>query len=377
MKAFTRWLAIVTLGVLALLGLSVSRAQAAPPPPTATPALQTLTADEQCLQCHSRPYLSTELPSGEALNLTIDGAALASSLHGQAAVHCTSCHTDINSYPHPAQAAQNAREVAINFSQTCTACHANEAAKQQDSIHQQALADGNENAAVCSDCHNPHNTTKPAAPRATIINTCGKCHSDMALQYSQSAHGVALINEDNPDVPSCIDCHGVHNIASPVTAKFLLSSPQLCASCHTDVTKMARYRLNTNVLNTYVADFHGTTVTLFAQKTPDQIPNKPLCIDCHGTHAILSVNAANSPVIQKNLLTTCQQCHPNATTNFPAAWLSHYTPSASNNTLVFGVDLFYKILIPVVIGGMLIFELTDLWRWLRTAGRRKVKEVKA
>jgi len=31
----------------------------------------------------------------------------------------------------------------------------------------------------------------------------------------------------------------------------------------------------------------------------------------------------------------------------------------------------------VVIGGMLIFVLTDLWRWLRGPGRHKVKEVKA
>ena len=30
---------------------------------------------------------------------------------------------------------------------------------------------------------------------------------------------------------------------------------------------MAKYGLNTNVLNTYVADFHGTTVTLFEQSS--------------------------------------------------------------------------------------------------------------
>jgi predicted CXXCH cytochrome family protein len=373
MKALARGLAVGTLVLFALLGLAVSRAQAAPPTPTAAP--QTLTTDAQCLQCHSRPYLSTTLPSGDALNLTIDGAAFVGSLHGQASLHCTSCHTDITSYPHPAQAAENLREVAINFSQACQACHAGEAAKQQDSIHQQALARGNQNAAVCSDCHNPHNTTAPATPRSTIVATCSQCHSDMAQQYSQSVHGAALLTQNNPDVPSCIDCHGVHNIASPVTAKFLLNSPQLCATCHTDAQKMAKYGLNTNVLNTYVADFHGTTVTLFQQKSPDQLPNKPLCIDCHGTHNILSVKDPNSPVIKQNLLTTCQQCHPNATTNFPAAWLSHYTPSANNNTLVFGVSLFYRILIPVVIGGMLVFVLTDLGRRLRAAGRRKTKEV--
>jgi len=373
MKAVARWLAFGALMLVALLGLTTSRVLAAPPAPTAAP--QSLTGDEQCLQCHSRPYLSNELPSGDIENLTIDGGAFTSSLHGQANLHCTSCHTDISSYPHPEQPAQNAREVAINFSQACAACHADEAARQQDSIHQQALAGGNQNAAVCSDCHNPHNTTAPAAPRATIVATCGKCHSDMAQQYSQSVHGAALLTEDNPDVPSCIDCHGVHNIPSPVTTKFLLNSPQLCASCHTDAQKMARYGLNTDVLNTYVADFHGTTVTLFEQKSPDQLPNKPLCIDCHGTHNILSVDNPGSAVVQQNLLVTCQQCHPNATTNFPAAWLSHYTPTAAQNTLVFDVSLFYKILIPVVIGGMLIFVLTDMARHL--LGRRKAKETQA
>ena len=169
---------------------------------------------------------------------------------------------------------------------------------------------------------------------------CGNCHSDIAQQYRQSVHGTALLNNENLDVPSCIDCHGVHNISSPVTAKFLLNSPQLCASCHTDAQKMAKYGLNTNVLNTYVADFHGTTVTLFEKKSPDQLPNKPLCIDCHDAHDIRSVQDPNSPVIRQNLLTTCQQCHPSATTNFPSAWLSHYALSPAHNALVYYVGVF-------------------------------------
>ncbi len=362
MKSAIRLLAIGTLGLFGLLSVAFQQAQAAPPGPTPTP--QSLTSDQQCVECHSRPYLTTQLPSGDALYVTIDGGAFANSIHGQAALHCTSCHTDITAYPHPALTAQNPREVAINFSQACQACHADEFAKQQDSIHHQAQTQGNENAAVCSDCHNPHNTTSPATPRSKIVATCGNCHSDIAQQYRQSVHGAALLNDENPDVPSCIDCHGVHNIASPVTAKFLLNSPQLCATCHTDPAKMAKYGLNTDVLNTYVADFHGTTVTLFEKKSPDQLPNKPLCIDCHGAHDITSVRDPNSPVIKQNLLSTCQQCHPTATANFPGAWLSHYPPSPAHNSLVYAVDVFYKILIPVVIGGMLVFVLADFGRRL-------------
>ena len=138
---------------------------------------------------------------------------------------------------------------------------------------------------------------------------------------------------------------------------------------------MAKYNLNTNVLNTYVDDFHGTTIALFKQQSPDQLPNQALCIDCHGTHDIKSVSDPNSSVIKQNLLATCQQCHPNATANFPAAWLSHYTPSPTHNALVYYVALFYKILIPVVIGGMLIFVISDLGRRIARKFTRKEASI--
>ena len=121
--------------------------------------------------------------------------------------------------------------------------------------------------------------------------------------------------------PMChraITCHGVHNIADPRTTKFLLNSPQLCASCHTDKVRMSKYGLNMDVYNSYVADFHGTTVTLFEQRAPDQLPNKPLCIDCHGTHKISSVKDPKKGLeVKENLLATCQKCHPGASANFP------------------------------------------------------------
>jgi hypothetical protein len=132
---------------------------------------------------------------------------------------------------------------------------------------------------------------------------------------------------------------------------------------------MAPYDLNTDVLNTYVADFHGTTVTLFEQRSPDQLPNKPLCIDCHGIHDIKSVQDPESSVVKTNLLTTCQKCHPGATENFSGAWLSHYTPSPDHNALVYYVNLFYQILIPTLVGGMVVFVVTDAGR--RIAGRIK------
>jgi predicted CXXCH cytochrome family protein len=114
----------------------------------------------------------------------------------------------------------------------------------------------------------------PAA-RAKILLTCDKCHSTIFNEYATSVHGKGVLEDNNPDVPTCTTCHGVHNIANPTTAAFRNSSIQLCAICHTSKLVMDKYNLSTQVLNTYVVDFHGTTVTLFARQSPGEMSNKP------------------------------------------------------------------------------------------------------
>ena len=84
---------------------------------------------------------------------------------------------------------------------------------------------------------------------------------------------------------------------------------------------------STQVLDTYVADFHGTTVTLFEKQSPDAETNKPVCFDCHGVHDIRRTDDPEKGLqMRENLLARCQVCHPDATSNFPDAWLSHYIP---------------------------------------------------
>ena len=112
-----------------------------------------------------------------------------------------------------------------------------------------------------------------------------------------------------------------------------------------------------------MADFHGTTVTLFQKIDPQGKPNTPVCYDCHGVHNISNVNDPQSGLaLKQNILAVCQRCHPGATTNFPTAWLSHYIPSPDKSPLVYYVNLFYLILIPTVIGGMVIYVGTDIYR---------------
>lgn len=318
-------------------------------------------ADEYCLSCHDTPGLRTSLPSGEELYIGVDPQTYYQSSHGSMGYACVQCHTTIKEYPHPENTAGSIREYSLNMYENCRKCHEVNYFATLDSTHQNAIANGNIQGAVCTDCHGVHNINKPGEPRSNIPKMCEVCHSEIYTLYEQSVHGSALIGEGNPDVPTCTDCHGVHQLSGPSTQdSFHLFSPQICADCHADDELMNKYGVSTKVFESYVSDFHGTTIVLFEKIAPDQETNKPVCIDCHGVHDMRKVDDPESTVIKENLLSTCQKCHPDATANFPTSWLGHYEPNAEDAPLIFFVDLFYKIIIPLTIGGMLVFIASDV-----------------
>lgn len=371
---------LIVMGVAVLLvsgGAAVSEAAAGSrsEPDAAvwqSPALQA--ENDTCLACHSQPGFSIQLESGEPLPLTIDPQAYAEGTHGSNDVTCVTCHSDIEGFPHPERTAESLRQFRLDNYTVCKNCHEEQFNLTLDSVHQNALAAGNTDAAVCTDCHNPHTQKRLTNPdtgkllgyaRLHIPQTCAQCHSAIYDQYKESVHGKALTEDGNLDVPTCTDCHGVHNISSPVTASFRNSIPFLCAECHTNNALMKKYGLSTQVLNTYVADFHGTTVVLFDKTFPDQPTNKPVCTDCHGVHDIARADDPNKGLaVRENLLARCRVCHPGATANFPEAWMSHYIPSPEKYPIVYYVNLFYKFFIPAVLGPMLLLVVMDFSRAL-------------
>jgi predicted CXXCH cytochrome family protein len=362
------------LAVVAILAafLPANNAQAAPAiinEPLKMAAQQIGMDNATCLGCHGKPGVSATI-GGDTFSATIDTSLYDMSVHGSNTVACSTCHPDITAYPHPVQTAKTHKEFSVKSSEVCQQCHKDQFSQQQDSIHHLAYAAGNTIAPTCTDCHNPHTQTNlrdkngdlTVDGRVNIPVTCSKCHNEIYKQYTNSVHGKGVTVDGNPDTPTCTDCHNVHNIQA-VDAAFKLRSPNICAKCHTNKQMMDKYGISTNVLNTYVSDFHGTTVTIFEKTAPDQLTNKPVCIDCHGVHDITRIDdPQNGLQLKSNLLKTCQKCHPDANSNFPASWMSHYNASTKTDPLVFYVNLFYKILIPLVIGGMAFFVITDIIR---------------
>ena len=182
-------------------------------------------SNESCFACHASPGLQIELDSGELLYLTIERQIFDSSVHGELGYACVQCHTNITGFPHPERPGDTRRTLSLELYTSCEKCHPNKYEATIDSVHDQALAAGNLEAAVCTDCHGAHDISPPDEPRSKIPQTCEKCHSQIYDVYEGSVHGEALIGEGNPDVPSCIDCHGVHNVEGPSSGSFHLFSP--------------------------------------------------------------------------------------------------------------------------------------------------------
>jgi len=315
---------------------------------------------ELCLSCHNDPSLEMELPGG-TISVNVDPKIFRNSVHGEK-LNCTDCHTNITDYPHPENHFKNRRELNLALYESCKRCHFDNYTKTLEGIHYHLLAKGDSRAPTCVDCHGSHEISKPDQPKSKISQTCKRCHEQVYQTYIKSVHGKALVNGGNIDVPVCVDCHQAHDIEDPRTNSFLLRTPQLCGQCHSDKILMKKYGLSTQVVETYLQDFHGVSTTF--HRTEGKATNrwKAVCTDCHGVHDIAAVKDENSPVLKANLVATCRKCHPDATTDFPDAWLSHYEPSPSKAASVYYVKLFYKFFIPFTIGGLVLHILLHIWR---------------
>ncbi len=130
---------------------------------------------DYCLACHSQPDLTMEFANGDIKSITVDAAHLQDSVHGTdnswQALECADCH-EIYAFPHDPITATSAREYSLERYTTCERCHEDNYAKEIDSVHGAAIADGTIEAAICTDCHGAHGTPIPDEPRDRISHTC-------------------------------------------------------------------------------------------------------------------------------------------------------------------------------------------------------------
>jgi hypothetical protein len=368
----------------------VTPTPAVSPTPTAIPENLATVHDsggaESCQMCHGHKQLKGVARNLDPIELSMSPADFQSSVHSKAGLTCTSCHADRSKYPHsdtqqvtctechgndvstinidnlqPVQVIlpyDSKRDMMIALNDACRTCHEQQFAVATDSAHMKVLQSGNLEAPLCIDCHGSHNIQPPAEPRSKIAKTCATCHEAVYSSYKSSVHGMALL-EGNVDVPTCVDCHGVHSVSGPRDTNFRNDSIVMCGNCHGNKELMKKYNISADVFNTYVDDFHGRTVNLYRQQDRGVSSTKAVCFDCHGIHNIRKPSDPLSSVNPANLMKTCQQCHPDANKRFTDAWLGHYTPDAKNMPVLFGVNLFYQLVIPGTLGFFAVYIALD------------------
>lgn len=189
----------------------------------------------------------------------------------------------------------------------CGSCHSNPNTMRQYGLPSGQVAEfrtsrhgslllqkGDESAPTCTDCHDAHTILRPDDARSTvhpanIVQTCGRCHEDKGLmgkyglatdqvrQFTQSAHGVALLQDQNFAAPTCTGCHGSHSALPPATIEIA----NVCSRCHVTVGRA------------FETGAHGSAA---------RSGKLAGCLGCHGNHDTERVAA-------EQIVATCAKCH--------------------------------------------------------------------
>jgi cytochrome b subunit of formate dehydrogenase len=234
----------------------------------------------------------------------------------------------------------------------------------EKSIHGRAIAKGNLNAAICSDCHGGHSEMKASNPNSkvykfNITSTCGACHQDVTNTFAHSVHGKALVSGVEAS-PTCTDCHGEHEIIEPERKESPVSptnvSAKVCGPCHGSVKLTEKFGLSSDRFSAYEDSYHGLAVQFGSVAAAN-------CASCHGVHNILPSSDPASKVNKNNLAQTCGKCHPGANENF-AKGKVHITMNEQQDTLIYWISTIYIFMIISLVGGMTAHNVLD---WFRKA----------
>ena len=259
----------------------------------------------KCLSCHSDSTLIIH-KDHKTISLYVNPAKFKASVHN--GLDCTDCHADLadTKYPHtknpkPVVCADCHDEIGSelqkgphgswaitsgfpskgcvychgnhyilppgnpdaptnvsNSYNLCGKCHSKQLTVVEQSVH--GVMKGGKPLVGCTSCHTGHNVSKPNTENKEI-KVCAKCHSSEVSKESKSVHARAAL-KGNLLAPSCITCHGYHNIQSRTNPNSPISTmniPFLCGRCHHEGSKVSlKYNIpQKQILKNYSLSIHG------------------------------------------------------------------------------------------------------------------------
>ncbi len=211
---------------------------------------------------------------------------------------CRDCHEGLDVEKHTESGAK-----PVN----CAECHSDQGESMEFNIHKRLTKRVGDLQPGCADCHGSHKIEPMAAITDPSQKFCQSCHENVTLTGSfhlkpfianddcLSCHDTqdyhAVVESSVHTEFACIDCHGYvgENLDSHVGG-IPFDQKANCATCHAQVAA------------THAESIHGISLA-------EAIPEAANCWNCHGSHHIVPVKSAESPVNLGNLSNTCGKCH--------------------------------------------------------------------
>ncbi len=159
----------------------------------------------------------------------------------------------------------------------------------------------------CIDCHSSVDLEEHPDEGKVEPVICGDCHDDEQEKFDASIHGIAH-KKKQAYAPTCIECHGKHDILAPTNPKspsYKMNIPLLCGKCHKEGAPVTRvYKIaEHNILENYSLSIHGEG--MFKKG----LTVTAACADCHDSHLILPHTDPRSTIAPNNIARTCMVCH--------------------------------------------------------------------
>lgn len=316
-----RHIVTVVGGILVLLCLGMSV-----PVPDAW-----ATTNMDCLRCHNtetyRVGFSRSVHGNNSCTSCHRGIDnLAAHMRGDKkppAVSCGDCHQEIGR-----QFLRNFHYLRQDF--RCTDCHAE--------IHALRKTDGN--------------------IKQVIVEKCTQCHTND--DYVASGHSEAVLR-GNQDAAVCSDCHGLHDTrvyhtsfeAYPQEARQFYT--EKCKRCHGDAAIAKRNNLPPDIVRRYEETYHGKVQDV---GYPTLVAG---CADCHTTHNILPKTDPRSSIHPVNLVDNCGRCHKGFHPRFVEYKAHPDYRDRKNYPSLYWTFVFMEILL----GGTFLFFWTHTFLWWR------------
>lgn len=330
---------------------------------------------ENCLLCHKMPgfgiYEGEKKAKRKKRLFFIDKSKYSYSYHGR--VKCVGCHSDIDQIPH-----SDVKEVDC-----ASECHIRDPSSNGWYSHKHIAQD------LQSSVHGKKKEDSEDYPE------CKYCHVNKPYQNTDDGLG-----DIDQFIKVCLQCHESAEWTERFfkhinyRARIRRSSKQivaLCSQCHADGNIMGRHGLD--VVVGFNDTFHGKAI----KYGNSEVAN---CLNCHAPykqgfspHSIISQDNDKAPVSQTNKLETCRQsgCHIDAKEAFATqgkvhpssyglvSWMrprsdkpSTYMEDEFQKQVIYFINLLYKLLIIVVVGGLAVHQVLNL----RTIKRDAQKEMR-